>query len=317
MSVDKDPQGLLFVPGEDVADQSRVQTSSIEELQRPTRRYLARTATADLEPQVLEGMPEPPKKTNRELQRLTKRAALSPVMSPGYWVIDEAKFAGVTEEDYEISSSGSLSARLYQRTDQSMRQTGVGSRWVILSPGEKTAILNVPFEYAAGAEAKYRTRNAATFKSHDVAQREALEEGAKALETRLERMQSLADGYTSNIAKLRLLKSMLEHPWMANAPSGMDVREVATTLREGVRELISNIAKVDNWSEEKLKRALTGLDMRLTAGDTRIRQQEKTKEWRQLTSMYGNYLIAKKYLVRDRITKCHDEIGRRRRIVLK
>lgn len=315
MGTISETQGSFFDP-RDSAGEGIQQPSTMEELRQPTRRYLARLAVADAEPQQLEGMPQEPKVPSPELKRVGRRAALSPVMSPDYWGINQSKFAEVGEEDYKVSDPSNLAVWLHKRTDQSMRQTGLGSAWVLLSPEEKTIILNIPGEYAAAAEARYRTRKQAAFKSHDQVQQEALEEGAKAVEARLPRMNNLAGGYDKKIENLRKLSHMLQHPWMANAQDGYDVREIASTLRDGLRELITNIARVNNWKEDKLQKALTGLDIRLTSGDTRKRQQEKTAEWRKLTRLYGNYLLAKKVTVQNRTDKINQEIETRRSAVM-
>jgi hypothetical protein len=241
---------------------------------------------------------------------MQSRNAFARVPFPEYFGVDPVFFDEVTPEAYEQSAPEAIEPKLYRRTRFSLLSPDRSVGYVLFSGGELSAIIDHPEAYANRVQARYTTSMSAMVKPQEERNAAALRAGAHALEDKIIPMHNLAVGYHNRINNLRALQRRIPAHWYAHSIE-IDMRFLADATRGGMIDTLHAVADVDGWSQDELRLALVGLDKRLMEGRGKLRMDEKKEAWMGLSRVIGNYTIAKKVIVRDRILRSSFDINNR------
>lgn len=241
---------------------------------------------------------------------LDRRNAFGRVPFPAYFGIDPEVFDVVTEEAYAQSEPKILNKSIYRRTEASMFAPDRRIGWVVLNAAEYALIPDYPEALARRVQARQSAQREPFVREQEVRRASASRAGGHALKPRVVRMENLLHNYNYRVKDLRELQKRIPLHWRAHTNEG-NMREIADTMRGSTQEALRAVADVDGWSQDDLRLALHGLDKRLLAGRGQQRMSEKKDAWLSLTKLVGNYTLAKRLILMDRLARALAEIDRR------
>ena len=254
---------------------------------------------------TLEGIDDTTSLITRDM---SVRNAFGRVVFPEYFGVDQSDFAEVTLDALHESDPSTIEKKLHIDTDFSMRQTRMwDAGWVVLNGFEHVTVVEYPEKLARTVAQRNLASQSAMMKDQDKRNHSSARAGAHSLEPRIVPMEHLAEGYHAELGSLRELRERIPRHWMAHTNEGR-MRIIAESARTGLHDTLQVVADTEHWTEEELRLTKIGLDMRLMAGRGEVAMKEKKEAWLDLTKVRGNYLIAKKILVRDRLLRSKHEI---------